>query len=161
MVPKLSVWGVVRGHARSGWICKSNDFKPSLSPAMVRARASDRNLEIATALSKALTAEFNGKENQDRFRWVYCQGDRSLYAAFASLLPSLARVQVSEQRPINRRGVSVFELNKALQRLGMESVRTQKRPNSLQVEASPRTQGPSIRLKVTELNIFAKNPSQL
>jgi hypothetical protein len=116
---------------------------------MVRPRASDRNLEIALALSKALTVQFNGKESQDRLRWVYCQGDRSLHAAFASLLPNLAR-DVSEKHPVNRHGVSAIELNKALHWSGMESVRTQKRPKVPQ--ELPKLNGPYVRFKVSQSN---------
>ena len=100
---------------------------PSKQFRMVRPRASDRNLDIAIAFSKILTVDLKGQRNSARLTWVFCQGERSLHAAFASMLPNLSR-DVLERRPSNRRGVSVIEMNKALISIGVQVVRTQKRP---------------------------------
>jgi hypothetical protein len=94
---------------------------------MVRPKASHRNLAIAVAFSKILTVDMQGQKNSARPTWVFCQGERSLHAAFASTLPKLSRDGL-EKRPSNRRGVSVIEMNKALSSIGIQVVRTQKRP---------------------------------
>jgi hypothetical protein len=111
---------------------------------MVRPRASNCNLEIAIAFSKVLAVEAEGGINFDRLTWVFCQGERSLYAAFAAGLPELARLGDFSPHPFNRRGVTVVELNKALHSSGMHDIRTQKRPKGMQKEI-----GPAARLKVS------------
>jgi hypothetical protein len=89
---------------------------------MVRPRASDRNLDLAVNFAKTVTAECKYQCDEEESSWALCEGDRSIYAAFAALLPDVAR-DASMQRPTNRRGVTIIEFNKILRAIGYVVIR--------------------------------------
>lgn len=81
---------------------------------MVRPRASERNLSIATAFGTIVVFQENSKSWRDEMLAVTCNGQRSIFAALCECLPELAR-DSSDKKPKNRQGVTEIELNKSLQ----------------------------------------------
>jgi hypothetical protein len=94
---------------------------------MVRPRASDNNVRIALAFADIVTVQTKpGLPNGSPTVLVARKGRQSIFAAFAACLPELAR-DSQEKRPKNRHGVALMEFNKALQSIGLKSVRKRDR----------------------------------
>jgi hypothetical protein len=87
---------------------------------MVRPRASDRNLSIATRFAKML---ISFKDRQDPGETpVPLTGSGSIHQILAMVLPVVARDN-RDSCPQNRSGVTAVELNKALKGIGMNPIR--------------------------------------
>jgi hypothetical protein len=84
---------------------------------MVRPRASERNLQIALEFSKMLISRTLNRELV-RETQIHCRGPRSLHSVFSVCLPQLTR-DIGAMRPKNRAGVTLVELNKALNGVGL------------------------------------------
>lgn len=94
---------------------------------MVRPRASENNVRIALAFADIVTMQTKpGLSNDNSTVLVARKGRQSIFAAFSACLPDLAR-DSREKRPKNRHGVALMELNKALQSMGLKSVRKRDR----------------------------------
>ena len=93
---------------------------------MVRPRASDRNLKIAVAFGRIVVMRYDAGVPCDGVSPVSCSGGRSIFPAFATCFPDLAR-DARDKRPKNRQAVAAIELNKGLQLDGLRSVRKQER----------------------------------
>jgi hypothetical protein len=90
---------------------------------MVRPRASDGNVRIALAFADIVTIQTKPGICKVKFSIpVARKGRQSVFAAFAACFPNLAR-DANEKNPKNRRGVSLIEFNKAMQSMGLISVR--------------------------------------
>jgi hypothetical protein len=83
---------------------------------MVRPRASQHNLGVALAFGKTVIVQMGPSESQrsDSLVHVSCNGNRAIFAAFASCFPDLVR-DSRDKQPKNRQGVAAIELNKSLQ----------------------------------------------
>jgi hypothetical protein len=93
---------------------------------MVRPRASDDNLRLAVAFAQSMIIEFDSYGIMTEPAPVFCYGGRSSFAAFAEFFPELAR-DALDKCPMNRHGVTVVELNKALKSVGFMPMRMQDR----------------------------------
>jgi hypothetical protein len=90
---------------------------------MGRPRASQQNIRTALAFAEIVIVRTKlAKRNNQNKVLVARKGRRSIYAAFAACFPDLAR-DSHDKKPMNRQGVSMVELNKALQEAGLRSVR--------------------------------------
>ena len=85
-------------------------------PKMVRPRASPQNLSIAVSFGKMILVQMDSAEAHKFENTVHvsCNGNRSIFAAFAACFPDLVRSSRDKQ-PRNRQGVAAIELNKSLQ----------------------------------------------
>ncbi len=95
---------------------------------MVRPRASKENIRIALAFADTVIVQTNspGLMNDGNAILVARKGRQSIHAAFAACFPDLVR-DSHEKRPKNRKGVTVMELNKALQTAGLRAIRKRNR----------------------------------
>jgi hypothetical protein len=86
---------------------------------MVRPRASDRNLNAATAFGSMMVVRVGPKDLlMSTATPIPCNGPRSIYALFSACLPHISR-DAREKQPKNRSGVTMVELNKALHNAGL------------------------------------------
>ncbi len=94
---------------------------------MVRPRASEENIGLALAFAEIVIVKtLPWPHKSESTVLVTRKGSQSIFAAFASCLPDLAR-DSSDMCPKNRNAVSQMELNKALQAAGLKSVRKRDR----------------------------------
>jgi hypothetical protein len=94
---------------------------------MVRPKASRENIRIAIEFADIVTfhARSETLENE-RTAMVARKGRYSIFAAFSTCLPELAR-EAHEKHPRNRSGVALVELNKALVMAGLHAKRIRDR----------------------------------
>ena len=111
--PIIKLWGGL-------WPVWSVPIVPRKSsvpvPKMVRPRASPQNLSIAVSFGKMILVQMDSAEAHKFENTVHvsCNGNRSIFAAFAACFPDLVRLSRDKQ-PRNRQGVAAIELNKSLQ----------------------------------------------
>ena len=87
---------------------------------MVRPKASEHNLSVAVSFASMLiSSDEDHVRMESRIPFI---GPRSIYSLFSEALPALSR-DVRHKYPMNRKGVTEVELNKALLRSGLSADR--------------------------------------
>jgi hypothetical protein len=89
---------------------------------MVRPRASDRNMKVATAFGGILVISMDRYDFNSSEDLIPLIGRRSIHNLLNACLPSMTR-DIRDKSPPNRAGVTVVELNKALHGSGFKFVR--------------------------------------
>jgi hypothetical protein len=94
--------------------------------------------------SNIITVQESDDKIRDDLR-VHRKGPRSLYAAFRSCIPELARIPY-EPNPMNRSAITCIEFNKNMQSSGLQSIRRRDRT----------IHGVKWTLKVVEFHLILK-----